>query len=458
MTAPPASLKSDVIVVGAGLAGLTAARRLREAGQSVTVLEARTRVGGRTLSETVGDAVFDLGGQWLGPDQPRMHALAREFDIALFPTFETGKKVLERDGRRTTYRGTIPRLPPWSLFALHRILRRLDRLSQHASVGDGDHRRARELDRMTLATWLEQNAPSRSAREVVTGAVRVVFGADPAEVSLLHALRTARAGGGFMPLVEIVGGAQELRFECGAQQVSLRLAEQLGQSVRLGEPVERIRHEARGVGVTTPHGDYQAKRVIVSVPPTLAGRIQYDPPLPALRDQLTQRMPTGATIKFLATYPEPFWRQQGYSGEALLLGEGPLTVIFDNCTRDGREAALLGFSVGDPARYWSQQPGAERRDAVLQAFTRCFGKTALQPRHYLEKDWSTDPWSRGCPVSNMPPGVMSVYGKALRDPVDRIHWAGTETATEWIGYMEGAVESGNRAAEEILAARDEATR
>ena len=441
----------DVVVVGAGLAGLVAARQLKANAASVIVLEARDRVGGRTLSQTAGGAVFDLGAQWLGPTQQRMHRLVRELGMATFPTFHDGRKILKVGGRTSTYTGSIPKLSPVNLALLQRTIgvvgrgaRKIDPQAPWASP------RAQEIDATSVEAFKRRNIPSRTVREVFDVAVRVVFGAEPAELSLLHFLFYVRSGGGLMDLIEIEGGAQETRFVHGAQAIAQHLAAGLEDAVVTQAAVRSIRQGADGCVVEAATGaEWSAKRVVVAVPPPLAGRIVYDPALPGLRDELTQRMPLGATIKAHLLYEEPFWRRRGFSGEAVITG-GPVSVFFDNTSHDGDRPALLGFVVGAAARTLGRLTEVERRDTVTAAAVDCFGPDAAAPVAYLDKDWSADPWTRGCPTASCPPGVLSVHGPALREPVGLIHWAGTETSPEWNGYMEGAVASGERAAAEVL--------
>ncbi len=441
---------ADVVVVGAGLSGLAAARALTAGGARAIVVEARDRVGGRTVSEPVGKGVFDLGGQWIGPHQRRLHALVRELGLPLFPTWDRGAKVLQLDGHRSTYTGNIPALSPLALVQMQLALSLTNRASARVSAyRPWAMPDAARLDAITVEQWRRRFMRSRSVRAVMDVAVRTVFGAEASEISLLYFLAYANAGGGLMRLVDIENGAQQDRFVDGAQSVSVRVAAALGERVVLSAPVRALAQDADGVTVQTDAGRFRARCAIVAVPPALAGRIAYTPAMPAQRDALTQRFPMGATIKCLALYERAFWRERGLSGEGIT-NVGPVAVAFDNTSHDGTQPALLGFVVGRAAHEWGARPASERRAAVLASYVRMFGAEAAEPTHYVEKDWSQEPWSGGCPVGVMPTGALSQFGPALRQPVGRIHWASTETAVEWTGYLEGAIESGERAASEVL--------
>jgi monoamine oxidase len=447
--------QTDVIVVGGGLAGLACARALVRSGRTVRVLEARARVGGRTWSEAMGRAVFDRGGQWLGPGQDRLAALVREYAIATFPTWDEGRKLLEWRGEVLAYDGTIPKLPALALLDLHLGLRQLDALTRTVARPALDTPDAPRLDAMSVAQWMNGQLRTEAARAVVAAALRVVFGAEPAEISLLYALDYARAGGGFLKLVEVRGGAQETRFVHGAQSVANALAAELGPRVTLGAPVRAIDQSGttdRAVVVRSDAGTFTADRVVVALPPALAAGIAFEPGLPPPREQLHQRMPMGATVKVHLLYDRPFWRARGFSGEAVF-ERGPISVVFDNTSHDGAQPALVAFIVGDPARTWSLRPAEVRRETVLRLVARLFGDAALQPTTYVEVDWSTEPYSRGCPVGVLGAGSVRVAGPALQAPTGRIHWAGTETASVFTGYMEGALESAERVFGELHALR-----
>jgi monoamine oxidase len=466
-------LEADVAIVGAGLAGLVAARRIVAAGARPLVLEARGRVGGRVLNEEIGDGkVVEVGGQWIGPSQDRIAALAAELGVETFPTYDSGRHLIEVGGRRAAYTGAITdarlgllrelskAISPLALADFEVARARLDRMAKRVPLEEPwAAPKAAEWDAQTFATWLGRNTRTAAARTLFELATEAVWAAEPADVSLLHVLFYTRSGSGFNSLLGTGGGAQQDRFHGGSQRIPLLLAEQLGQErLRLGAPVRRIVYGEDGVTVEAdgpegePHGlRLSARRAIVAVPPTLAGRIAYDPPLPALRDQLTQRMPQGTVIKTMAVYEEPFWRQAGLSGQAV--GDvGPARVVFDNSPPDGSPGILLGFLEGRLAREWGARPADDRRRAILAGHARLFGERAARPERFIERVWAEEEWTRGCYGCLMTTGGWTEYGRALRAPIGPIHWAGAETATVWSGYMDGAVQSGERAAAEALAA------
>ncbi len=448
----PATRRVDVVVVGAGLAGLTAASDLVRAGHSVVVLEARDRVGGRTLNHPLGGGrVVEVGGEWVGPGQDRILARARQHGVATFKTYTRGLQVLEFADRVSRFSGLIPPLPEPDATDFSRLLGKIIGLQETVPLGKPwTAPGAGALDAQTLETFKLANSSTRGARFLIDLATKAVFAAEARDLSLLHALFYLHSGGGIINLTSTAGGAQDSRFVGGSQLVSLRMAHALGRRVILGAPVRRILHPRDGVSVVSDAGTWRARRVIVAIAPTLAGRIDYEPGLPAARDQLTQRMPQGSVIKFEAVYPKPFWRAEGLNGSSYAEAP-PVHFTFDNSPPDGRPGVLLGFVAGAEARRLTNANPATRHREVLSAFTRLFGVAAARPRELIEHNWSQEIWTRGCYAGYFGPGVWSDFGAALRTPVGRIHWAGTETSEVFTGYMDGAVRSGERAAQEVRA-------
>jgi monoamine oxidase len=449
----PGDTTIDAVVVGAGLAGLTAARKLDAAGASVKVIEARDRVGGRTMTGSVAGTILELGGQWIGPKQSRIISLADELDVETFPTHLPGRVVFYEGGRRSEYEedGEIPFEDPTSLGEVREAFRVLGELARDVPAhAPWKAERAAELDGRTLETWKLGHIQSDSAAFYFDLAVESLYACEPRDVSLLGVLSDIASSGSFGGLFEIEASAEEYRFFGGAQEIPVRLARELEGHVILHAPVRRIVQEKDAVLVESDRAVVRAGTMVVTVPPALRGRIEYVPALPPVHDGLSQRMPMGAVIKCHAVYERPFWREAGLNGRAES-DAGPCKITCDNSSPDGDAGVLTGFVLGSDAREWGRLEPGERESAVLECFARYFGEEALRPLGYAEVDWGAEPYSRGGYAGVPVPGMILDHGPALTEPVGRIHWAGAETASEWNGYMDGAVESGERVAREVLA-------
>lgn len=446
-------LDYDVVVVGAGLAGLRTTQLLVQQGLSVLCLEANNCVGGRTRSAVREGYRWDVGGQWLGPTQTRMLNLCSELGLATFPQYTEGKKWVDVLGKKKTYTGTIPPLTIASLIDIQLGIWKIDALAKTVPKGrPQDCPNAREWDNMTVETWKHQNLWTDGAKAMWDIGVRAVYSSDPAELSFLFFLHYIHCAGGYMVLLDTENGAQETRIRGSAHGVALKLAEQLGEQVRLASPVTSIHQTASNAAVTIQDGSsYTCHRVIITVPPLLTNRIEFEPALPTRRRHLAQRMPMGQVIKCLVFYDRPFWRDSGFAGEVVTDGEG-VSISFDASLPDIEQYALVAFFDGNPARQWSEKTKEERRAEVVRTFVNYFGDEAAHPIDYLEQDWCSEPWVLGGYTGLMGPGVLTTCGETLTAPFGRIHWAGTETATSWPGYMEGAVQSAERVTDEVLSA------
>lgn len=443
--------RRDVVVLGAGVAGLAAARTLQDAGRSVTVLEARDRVGGRVCTQVLEDGTWvDLGGQWLGSGQARLAAWLRRYGIPTYPTPSAGDNVLVWGGQRVRYRGTIPKLPLRSLLSVGWAQLRLDRMAKRVPR-DAPWRaaKAEAWDGQSFGAWLRENVGDEVARRLLEIGMETVFAENADRYSLLHALFYIHSGVDTDTLLGSEGGAQETRVVGGMQRLPEAMAR--GLDVRLGTPVRLVEHQAAGARVQTDGGAFEAARVVCAVPPILAREIAFAPSLPASRAALHEGMPMGAAGKCFAIYDAPFWRDDGLSGQ-VVTDEGPCHVTFDSSPPEGRPGVMLGFVEADGARELAAFDEPERRRRVLAGFARAFGPKALAPRAYVDRFWANETWSRGCYGAFCPPGLWTRHGAAMREPAGVIHFAGTETATAWSGYIDGALQSGERAAAEILGA------
>lgn len=462
----PTRRQADVIVVGAGAAGSAAAHAVASAGRSVILLEARNRVGGRTLNHPLGPKwpgkVAEIGGTFVGPTQDRIYALIKEMGLTTFRTYDTGQTTAIFHGHKSYFSNSnglsfatvSPTGGPEAIKAFLQIQQMANQVPVEAPWTAGS---AVDWDSQTLYTWAQTAFPSSDGQDIMDALTSSIWGCQMRDISLLWTLFYIAAAGnettsgeGLNLLLTTTGGAQQDRIVGGSQLIWIRIAQALGKAVVLNAPVNHISQSASGVTVTSANGVFKGRHVIVAMPPALTARIMYEPALPPLRDQLVQRFPQGSYAKFEAVYPTPFWRDTGSNGQ--VFGDNGVVLTWDTSPPDSSPGVITGFIGGDYAREWDQWDSGTRRQFGLNALAQYFGPQMLDPLAYAEARWTHDVWSRGDPTGFTPPGVLLGFGKALRAPVGRIHWAGTETSDYWPGYMEGGVRSGQRAAAEALAA------
>jgi monoamine oxidase len=442
----------DVCVVGAGFAGLTAALRLEQGGKSVVVLEARDRVGGRVWTENLSDgSPVDRGGAWLAPKHDAAFRLVGEFGVSTYKTYVKGSHLLVDGDRMRRYTGLIPKISPLAVISIALAQAKLDWMSKRVPLdAPWTTKRALEWDAHTVAWWLETaRIRTTIGRDLFEMAVRGLFTGDLSETSFLHLLFLVRAHGSINTLFSIKNGSQENMVEGGAGSVARRVSDALGDAVRLNAPVRSISQGHDHVVVEADGLTVAAHHVVVSVPPALALEMAWDPELDEDRRALYTAAVAGPETKTLLVYEEPFWRDDGFSGQSA----GPRSaaeVTLDATPASGRPGVIASFTFGPVAERLDSLDDTDRRKAVLEELTSRFGSRAGSPVEFIETAWWTEKWTRGCSMAHFPPGILSKHGHLLQEAFGRVHWAGTETSTKSHGAIDGAILSGERAAAEVL--------
>ncbi|WP_426321243.1 flavin monoamine oxidase family protein [Microbacterium sp. E-13] len=453
-------LTRDVVIVGAGAAGTTAANELRKAGLSVVVLEARDRVGGRLWTDVVDGAMLEIGGQWVSPDQDALKETLAELGLETYSRYREGDSVyIGKDGELTRFTGEIFPVAPETEKEIVRLIEVLDGLvAQIDPDKPWEHPDAEELDRISFEAWLEAQTDDQEARDNIALFIAGAMLTKPAYAfSALQALLMAASAGSFSHLVDADFILDE-RVVGGLQQVPLLLAERLGDDVILGQPVTEVHWSdgsegsETGVRVVTDNGlEVRARFVILAHAPILYPWIEFVPALPRLKQQMHQHISMGFVIKVHAVYDRPFWREQGLSGTAF----SPYEVsheAYDNTNHGDERGTLVGFVSDRNADDLFRVSAEERKERILESLSHYYGPEAKNPLVYFESDWGAEEWTRGAYAASFDLGGLARYGADLRTPVGPIHFACSDMAGSGYQHVDGAIRMGRLVAANIVEA------
>ncbi|WP_411374877.1 flavin monoamine oxidase family protein [Arthrobacter sp. MPF02] len=449
------NLTRDVVVVGAGPSGLTAARELKKAGLTVAVLEARDRVGGRTWTGNVDGAILEIGGQWVSPDQTALLEMLQDLNLETYPRYRQGESVyIGTDGIPVRYTGETFPVDPATAAEMDRLVALLDGLA--AEVGATEpwaHPKARELDTISFHHWLRQNSTNEEACKNIGLFIAGGMLTKPAHsFSALQAVLMAASAGSFTNLTN-EDFILDRRVVGGMQQVSLLLARELGDDVVLDTPVRTINWEpdtdgGHRVTVASDHATVNARFVIMAVPPNLYSRVSFNPPLPRRQHQMHQHQSLGLVIKVHAVYPTPFWRDKGLSGTGFG-ADALVQEVYDNTNHGDARGTLVGFVSDEKADAVFELSAEDRKRAILASIAGYLGDEALTPEVYYESDWGSEEWTRGAYAASYDLGGLHRYGKDQLAPVGPIYWSSSDLAAEGYQHVDGAIRIGRQTAARI---------
>ncbi|KRC65790.1 Putrescine oxidase [Aeromicrobium sp. Root236] len=443
----------DVIVVGAGVTGLSSAVRLRAGGASVLVLEARETVGGRLRTTTIDDVRVELGGQWVSADQDQVLGLLDELGIETFSRYRHGSSVyVDRDGDRNTYDGVALPVSSTTAIEIDRLIDVLDQLAASidpAAPWESPH--AAALDQITFDAWIADHTTDREAHDNIAACAGPAMLTKPAySFSALSAVTLAASVGSFSALAD-ENVVLDFRVSGGLAQIPSRLAEELGDAVVCSAPVARIEWTSEGATVVAGDQTYMARRVIVATPPHVVRAMRFVPSLPPLHLQLRDHQSIGSVIKINAVYATPFWRAAGLSGTA----QSPYELVheaYDNTNDDigDSHGIIVGFISDVNVDSVVDLSPADRQAAVLASLASYFGPQALDPVGYSESPWLGEEWTGGAYGTTFGVGSLSRFGHLVNEPVGPIRFGSSDVVGPGYLHVDGGIRVGRRMADEVL--------
>lgn len=432
-----------IVVIGAGFAGLSAALKLKKEGIEAIILEARERVGGRVKTHyTANGTQIPLGGQWIGPTQDKMYELVKKYGIEIFPTKDQGNSIVK-------FQGKIQSEMPQEVLGL---CEKLDKLAQTVNLEKPwETPNAKELDGETFRSWLNREAVSSEIAEFTSRYLAGNFmAADASDVSLLQLLFYVKSGNGIDSLAGVEGGAQQDRAIGGLEYIVEKLADDFGQqNIYYNHPVTQIKYSGDCVQVVTENETFHASRAIITIPSAVMPEVKFTPELPVLKHKCLEHVLAPLAYKMHFIYDKPFWYEQGLSGNTTK-SEGYVYETYNNTVDDSRDGIISLFSYGNEANELRGKTKQERQQIITDELVELFGEKAAQFKEYIEYDWSTQVYTRGCFSGHFSTNGWYTLGKELNKNVGPLYWAGTELAAQWNGYCDGAVRSGEETADRVI--------